>query len=148
MGRQRVTVAERYYLDANTVIAIVESGHSLNAAQHSFLENVDAGRVFATSSEIALAECLVKPFRDLDAAAISSLLDFLNGRRTLPLVPLSRGVMIKAAQVRAATDAKLPDAIHIACAVDAECTVFLSSDKRLRTPNPMRRLAFDDLELE
>nr|WP_256477806.1 PIN domain-containing protein [Aurantimonas marianensis] len=146
MGRQGVTAEERYYLDANTVIAIVECGQTLNAAQHSFLASVDAGRVFATSSEMALSECLVKPFRDLDTAAISTLLDFLNGRRTLPLVPLSRGVMIKAAQVRAATDAKLPDAIHIACAIDAECTVFLSSDRRVRMPGIMRRIAFDDLE--
>ncbi|MEF2550943.1 type II toxin-antitoxin system VapC family toxin [Aurantimonas sp. A2-1-M11] len=140
-----MTVEERYYLDANTVIAIVEGGYTLNAAQRSFLENVDAGRVFAASSEIALAECLVKPFRILDATAISSILEFLNGRRTLPLVPLSRGVMIKAAQVRAVTDAKMPDAIHIACAADAECTVFLSSDKRLRVPAPMRRIGFDEL---
>lgn len=136
---------DRYYLDANTVIAIVEGVDELGPAQRTFLKSVDDGAVPAVSSEMTLAECLVRPFRERDGAAIATMLDFLDGRPTLPLVPLSRDVMIMAARIRAETAVKLPDAIHLACAIDAGCTVFVSADKRLQMIGDLRRASFDDL---
>jgi predicted nucleic acid-binding protein len=145
MGRPDVKAGGRYYLDANTVIAIVEGVDDLHPAQRTFLRSIDEGAVLAVSSEMTLSECLVRPFRERDGAAIAIMLDFLNGRRTLPLVPLSRDVMIMAAKIRAETTAKLPDAIHLACALDAGCTVFISADKRLPMIGDLRRASFDDV---
>ena len=142
----RSDTEERFYLDANTVIAIVERNFALTPSQRTFLEGIDEGKIMAMSSDISLGECLVRPIRSGDSNAIASILDFLDDRPNLPLVGMSRDVMIKAAEIRALTSAKLPDAIQVACASLAGCTVFVSADKRLRLPKSMQRVAFDDLQ--
>lgn len=136
---------ERFYLDANTIIAIIERNRPFTPSQRAFMSGIDAGRVVAMSSDIALAECLVGPLRNGDRDAVESILEFFDDRPTFPVMTMSRSVMIKAAEIRALTLAKLPDALHIACAFIAGCTVVVSADKRLRMPRTMRRIAFDDL---
>ena len=94
MGAVSEAGRERFYLDSNTIIAIVERQSAFTPAQERFLKAVDAGDISVFSSGVALAECLVKPIRDGD-------------------------------RVR---------------------DVFLSADGRLRMPDTMRRIAFDDLQ--
>jgi predicted nucleic acid-binding protein len=147
VGLTRAVKNDRFYLDANTVIAIVERNSAFTTSQRHFLEGIDEGRINAVSSDIAMSECLVRPIRDANRNAIQSFLEFFDDRPTLPLIGMSRDVMIKAAELRALTLAKLPDAIHIACALLAGCTVFLSADQRLHLPKTMRRVAFDDLTI-
>ncbi|NJO66954.1 MAG: type II toxin-antitoxin system VapC family toxin [Leptolyngbyaceae cyanobacterium RM1_405_57] len=47
-------------------------------------------------------------------------------------MPILRELLIDAAQVRADTGLKLPDAIHVATAVRSQCTTFLTNDDRLK----------------
>jgi predicted nucleic acid-binding protein len=136
----------RLYLDTNTIISMVEFHGSLTAGQKAFVEAMDAGALEAVSSEIALSECLVMPLRERDGAALEAILTFLDGRSILPLVTADRGVMIEAAKIRAARSMKLPDAIHLACASFAECTIVVSADRRLTPPAPMHRISFDEID--
>ena len=136
----------RFYLDSNTIISMVEFHAVLTDGQRAFVEAMDAGHLAAFSSEIALSECLVMPFRKRSGAAVEAMLHLLDGRRSLPLVAANRAVMIEAARIRAFRSMKLPDAIHLACASYAGCTVFVSADKRLEPPAPMHRIAFDDID--
>ena len=136
---------ERYYLDSNTVIAMIETSRALSAGQSAFIEGIDAGTIEAVSSEIALAECLVRPFREGDAKAAGALLEFLDDRPTLPLIRANRDAMVAAARHRAFSSMKLPDAIHVACADLAGCTVFVSADQRIRLPDTMRRVSIEEI---
>ena len=92
MGAVSAAGRERFYLDSNTIIVIVERQSAFTPAQERFLKAVDAGEIRVFSSGVALAECLVKPIRDGDR-------------------------------------------------------VRLSADRRLRMPDTMRRIAFDDLQV-
>lgn len=146
MGAVSEAGRERFYLDSNTIIAIVERQSAFTPAQERFLKAVDAGEIRVFSSGVALAEYLVKPIRDGDRVRLGALLRFFEDERTLPLVPADRGIFVRAAELRALDYLQLPDAIHVACAIRAGCDVFLSADRRLRMPDTMRRIAFDDLQ--
>lgn len=143
-----LSVRVRYYLDSNTIIAILERQIVFTPAQERFLKGIDAGRISAFSSEIALTECLIKPIRDGAQIRIQTVMRFFDDEQTLPLVPTDRSVLLKAAELRALDYLHLPDAIHVACAMKARCEVFVSADRRIRVPKAMRRISFDDLDLD
>ncbi|MBK8458395.1 MAG: PIN domain-containing protein [Phyllobacteriaceae bacterium] len=141
-------MAERYYLDSNTVIAIIERNTPPTEAQTAFLRAAEDGEIAALSSDLTLSECLVRPIRDGNKSLIEAILAFLDGGDALPLAPLGRTIMIRSAELRAAFGMKLPDAVHVACAREAGCTVMLSADKAMRLPPGMRRISWDDLGKE
>ncbi|WAJ28598.1 type II toxin-antitoxin system VapC family toxin [Antarcticirhabdus aurantiaca] len=125
---------------------MIERTRPLNPAQDAFVDGIDDGAIRVVSSDVALLECLVKPLRDKDTTLAQSVFDFFDGV-VARLIPLDRHVILQAAELRAANRLTLPDALHVACALEAGCTVFLSADRRLRVPDGMTRLAFDELTL-
>ena len=147
MGALNSSPRLRYYLDSNAIIAILERSIAFTPMQEQFLKAIDAGTILAFSSEIALTECLVKPIRDGEQIRIQTVMRFFDDERTLPRVPMNRSVFLMAAELRALDYLQLPEAIHVACAMKADCEVFVSADKRIRVPNAMRRMSFDDPEL-
>jgi predicted nucleic acid-binding protein len=128
----------RYYVDTNVIIGILELPQTLSAEQNAFVAGVEAGKVRALTSELTVAECLVKPFANADQAGIAAFLTFLDGRPNFPVLPATRDLWIAAAEVRAKVRCSLPDALHIATAVSAGCDVFLTDDKRLNTVAPLK----------
>lgn len=136
---------KRYYLDANTVIAILEHERPFTSEQEAFVRGIDEGAVSCCSSELALAECLVRPMREGKSENIDAILAFLDDRENLPLIKADRATFIRAAQVRAEINLKLPDAMHVALAESNKCTIFLSADRKLRLPSSLRRMEFDEL---
>ena len=54
------------------------------------------------------------------------------------LTPISLNVLAKAAAIRAAHTTALPDAIHIATAVEAHCDVFMTNDRKMKGFNGLR----------
>lgn len=135
----------RYYLDTNVVISVVEAVVSLAGTQTRFISGIDAATIEALTSELTLAECLVKPFADRNAAAVEAYLLFLNGRRSLPVLPINRHILTVAARLRTELGVKLPDAIHIATAEAAECSVFLTNDRGIRMPEGMKLVLWNDI---
>jgi predicted nucleic acid-binding protein len=135
----------RYYLDTNVVISVVEAAGHLAETQTRFIAGIDGESIAALTSELTLAECLVKPFADKNAAAVEAYLLFLNGRRNLPVVPINRHILIVAARLRTELGVKLPDAIHIATAEAAECTVFLTNDRGIRLPGEMKLKLWNEI---
>jgi predicted nucleic acid-binding protein len=134
-----------YYLDTNVVISVVEAVGRLAETQTRFIAGIDGTSIAALTSELTLAECLVKPFADKNAAAVEAYLLFLNGRRNLPVVPINRHILTVAARLRTELGVKLPDAIHIATAEAAECTVFLTNDRGIRLPEGMKLKLWNEI---
>lgn len=126
-----MTPHNRLYLDTNAIIAVVEHGNALSKGQRQIIEDIQASLVSATTSEITLMECLVKPLMDRDSQLVRRYLHFLNGAPPLPLASVDRAVLLRAAQARADLGTKLPDAVHFATAMLSGCTHFVSNDARL-----------------
>ncbi|WP_347566102.1 PIN domain-containing protein [Scytonema sp. UIC 10036] len=49
------------------------------------------------------------------------------------MIPVSRDILIEAAQLRANVNIKLPDAIHAATAILTQCSTFITNDQRFQS---------------
>ncbi|MFN6485149.1 MULTISPECIES: type II toxin-antitoxin system VapC family toxin [unclassified Nostoc] len=60
----------------------------------------------------------------------------MSNSQNLTVIPVSRQILIEAAQLRASINIKLPDAIHATTALLAQCSTFLINDQRFHSvPN-------------
>ncbi|MGQ7792068.1 type II toxin-antitoxin system VapC family toxin [Faunimonas sp. B44] len=130
----------RVYLDSNLFIRHVESADD---ALIFLLEQAADDVLSLHASELTLAEVLVDPLRRHDRSRAALFGEILTGDDWLQVVPVSRTILVRSAEVRAALGNKLPDAIHVATAMDCSCNVLVSSDRRLRTPSEMVRVSVD-----
>jgi predicted nucleic acid-binding protein len=124
------------YLDANAVIGAVERDDEL---QFNTLVDL-AGIAEFHTSEITLHEVLVLPLRRGDRRLVEAFSAWFDAASMLTVVPVSRSVLVRAAELRAQSSMKMPDAIHVASADLSSCDVIVSHDRRLHLPPPLERL--------
>ena len=84
------------------------------------------------TSELTLIEVLVKPFRDGNSELQTVYRQAIQSSGELSVVPISRDVLVEAAQLRANLNLKLADAIHAATALLTECSTFMTNDQRFQ----------------
>jgi predicted nucleic acid-binding protein len=88
-----------------------------------------AGDILAISDLVRL-ECRMQPIRLGNAVQLAEY-DSLFVQPNVELVPINTAVFDRATQIRATHNFKLADALHLAAAVEAGCTSFLTNDHRL-----------------
>jgi predicted nucleic acid-binding protein len=135
----------RVYLDANVVISLVETTRPLTVGQAVLVTSIDRGSDIGVTSELTVAETLVYPFRKENADAVDSFLSFLSDRPSFKTVAISRPVLLRAARIRAGTRLKLADAIHLATALEAGCTRFLTNDRDFRAGDGIEVVRWDEV---
>jgi predicted nucleic acid-binding protein len=91
----------------------------------------DQGKRELITSALALLEVLVVPYRAGNRLLAERYEALLTRSRGIRLVDLSRDHLRAAAQLRAATNVKTPDALQLVAAIGAGCTTFLTNDRRL-----------------
>ncbi|MDZ4842954.1 MAG: PIN domain-containing protein [Hyphomicrobium aestuarii] len=129
----RTIPAGRYYLDANVFIYAVENHPRFSlAARHVLSLMGRDGRVGVTS-ELTLAEILVKPLRDGKSDQVQIYGEMVVNTGALEVLGVSRSLLRVAAEIRACSVIKLADAIHIATARLGHCTMVVTEDARLRS---------------
>lgn len=96
------------------------------------------------SSELTLLETLVVPIRESDTDLIETYEWLLLGSH-IQLLPIAQTILRAAANLRAATSLKTPDAIHAATALSQECTLFLTNDSQFRTVLGLPAIVLRDL---
>jgi predicted nucleic acid-binding protein len=137
----------RLYIDTNVFIYFVE-GHPLHLqALDQLFGMIDAGDVQAHTSDLALAELLVRPFREQRADVVAVYDELLGPGSNLRLWPVTRDILRRSAQVRGSVGNRLPDAIHLATAMAARADFFLTADARLRVPEGVRIVLLDELRI-
>jgi predicted nucleic acid-binding protein len=124
----------RVYLDANVWIYALEGYEAFAASLAALFARIDAGELIAVTSELTLAEVLVKPIADGHRAIQDRYLEALQPHDALVLVPVDRFLWINAATLRAHTPAlKLPDAVHAVSALATGARDFITNDARFRS---------------
>lgn len=122
------------YLDANIIIYAAEGPVVVGSPLQRLLLQVDSGALSTVTSELTLAEVLVRPLRNGDTVLADKFRQRVTSGPTMSTVAVSRGVLERAAELRAAHPAlKLPDAIHAATSLLAGCTTFLTNDVRFES---------------
>ena len=125
-------------VDTNILTAFVEKKHP---DVMKLFELSARGQFDLLTSQLSLAEVMVRPLaaaRDDLVRAYRALLTQPFGVRT---IPITVDMLIRGAAVRTENGGKLPDAIHVATAVETGCTSILSSDRRLRFPASLTRIS-------
>ncbi|MCS7065774.1 MAG: PIN domain-containing protein [Fimbriimonadales bacterium] len=118
----------RVYLDTSVVIYLVERIEPFC----SVALNLIPAQAQLVSSELALAESLVVPFRQQNPALIQAYRSFFQ-TVLREVSPVSWTVLEQAAQLRAVHRFTLLDAVHCASAMAAGCDWFLTNDTDLRS---------------
>ena len=94
-------------------------------------EEADEGKRELVTSAVTLLEVLVVPYRAGDIRLAERYELLLTRSRGVRMVDVARDQLRAAAELRAATGMKTPDALQIASALSAECRTFLTNDRRL-----------------
>jgi len=138
---------QNVYLDANIFIYAVERHPDFVALLEQLFSRVNAGGMTATTSEITLAECLVKPFADNDVDRQQLYQAAIAARPNFAVAPVSRSILVRAAQLRALHKPRLPDAIHLATAIASACPTLLTNDHLVKTIPGIRVVQLSDLSM-
>lgn len=128
-------MVSRVYLDANIFIAAFE-GRGTASDLSAALLLAPAGRAPQSprliTSELTLSELLVKPLELERDDLVREYEYWTKTNIFLEVRPVDRQALRKAAELRATHKTlKLPDAIHLASAVNAGCRYFLTDDMRI-----------------
>lgn len=132
MGKLTDQLGNSVYLDTNIVVYAVEGFREHESIIREILGAMDDGTIVAVTSELTLAEVLIKPIQDEDLNLQKAYRAFLEPSTALALAPVTLEVLLNAAAIRAATLVKLPDAIQLATAQSMNCDSFLTNDKAIK----------------
>ncbi|MGJ5631081.1 type II toxin-antitoxin system VapC family toxin [Nostoc sp. CALU 1950] len=137
MGILDAIQGTRIYLDTNIWwIYAVERYPTFIQDLTELFQSIDQGNLSIVTSELSLAEVLVKSFQNQNLAQQTTYKQLISNSQNLTVIPVSRQILIEAAQLRASINIKLPDAIHATTALLAQCSTFLTNDRRFQSvPN-------------
>jgi len=118
-------------LDTNCVIYLIEKNPLWTP---KLVTRLAAARIAGDTlavSDLARSECLIGPLKAGDAVVLADYQQFFASP-TVEMLPMTAAVCERAAAIRAASSkVKLPDALHLAAALEHGCGLFLTNDVRL-----------------
>lgn len=124
---------KRLYLDANILILLGEGRDEQATLLTELIASQQPGEApFLCTSELTLAEVLVKPYRESDDRLITQYENWMVPGGFIEIGPVDSSSLRYAAVVRSQYKAiKLPDAIHISTAIGFGCSHFMTGDTRI-----------------
>lgn len=124
--------AKRVYIDTNCFIYFLEQHPHFSTVVRPIFEQAMQGQYQLITSQLTLAELLVRPYQLGRVDIALTYRDFLTDAELMQLVPISLGILDKAAATRATYKTALADAIHIATALAQHCDVFVTNDRKMK----------------
>jgi predicted nucleic acid-binding protein len=118
-------------VDTAIFIYFIEENPQFLPAILPLFQEADQGKRELVTSALTLLELLVVPYRAGNRLLAERYEALLTRSRGIRLVDLSHDQLRAAAQLRAATGVKTPDALQLVAAIGAGCTTFLTNDRRL-----------------
>jgi predicted nucleic acid-binding protein len=121
------------YLDSNVLIYAFESKSSaLRRSIGSIVRGMHLGHCRGCTSLITRAEVLVFPLRHAQLELANRYRTLLSSEGAIVVQALDLGTVDRAAELRAEYPVlRLPDALHLATALQSRCRSFITADKRL-----------------
>ncbi|WNZ22514.1 PIN domain-containing protein [Leptolyngbya sp. NK1-12] len=131
MGLLTISDSSVIYVDTSVVIYTIEQVPGYHTLLEPLWVKFEADTISLLSSELILLEALVLPLRRANATLTSAYEQLLLASN-FQLIPINQPILRSAAQLRATTNLKTPDAIHAATALAARPTLFLTNDSQFR----------------
>lgn len=131
MGQLVIPSDSKVYIDTAVAIYSVEWNPEYFELLQPLWLKFQAKEVELVSSELILMETLVIPLRNEDELLINAYEELLLSE-PMQLIPISQSILRQAANLRANTNLKTPDAIHAATALSVNCDFFITNDLGFR----------------
>lgn len=144
MGLIDKLIGKKIYLDTNIFIYILEDFQQYDSLINAFIKGLENKYFSCFTSELTLAEILVPVFKKENSKVIIEYKKILNDPEFITLIPTTQDIYIHSASNRASFNLKLPDAIHVGTAQSIDCDIFLTNDKKIRTPKNIELIILDD----
>jgi predicted nucleic acid-binding protein len=139
----------RVYVDTNVYISAFETGGARTDHARWLFDAAEQGRLIVVTSELTLAELLVRPIAEGATYLIDAFRAMIAPGPSSEVVPVSRRVLEGAAGLRASRRGlKLPDAIHCASALEARCSAMVTDDRRIGAIPELRVLGLSPFVVE
>jgi predicted nucleic acid-binding protein len=113
VGALNLPASGSVYVDANSVIYGVEKHPVYSPLLQPLWDAATAKVLEIVSSDLVLMETLIGPLKSGDQALASAYEAFFQQAQTR-LIPITHAILRKAAELRATTKLKTPDALHAA----------------------------------
>lgn len=137
------TITKKVYFDTNVLIYLIENHPDYHDKIVSLIAELDELDCTVITSELTLAECLVKPFAEDDEQSQAVYKDSIKNSDFLKVKPVSKKILIEAARLRSVFKNKLPDSIHLATALESGCDVFVGNDKKIKAGDAIGLIVLD-----
>ena len=147
MGPLALPIAGLIYLDASSLIYSVERVEPYRTLLEPMWQQAQDGNLTIVSSPVLVVEALVKPLQ-VGNAEIEIQYRELFASNAVRLLEASYEVFEDAARLRAETGLKIPDALHAATALRADCALFITNDTDFRRVRGLPIVVLDDLLTE
>src|SRR5471032_2563214 len=118
-------------IDTAIVIYFIEEHPKFLPLVLPLFREADQGKRDLITSAVTLLEVLVVPYRAGNRALADRYEALLTRSRGIRLVDLTRDQLRAAAQLRAATGVRTPDALQLVAAIGSACATFLTNDRRM-----------------
>jgi predicted nucleic acid-binding protein len=134
------------FIDTAPVIYYVEKDiHYFDIARRVF-DWMDQQAIWAFSSPVTLAECLVLPLRQGLVQAQQAFYNFLVNNRNVQFEPIEVLTGREAAKIRSKYHLSLPDALQVAVALQTNCEALLTNDLAFKRISELRIVLLSELE--
>ena len=118
-------------IDTAVFIYFIEEDPRFVPLIDPLFREADQGTRELVTSALTLLEVLVVPYRAGNRLLADRYEALLTRSRGIRLVDLTRDQLRAAAQLRATTGVKTPDALQLVAAIGTGCHTFLTNDRRL-----------------
>ncbi len=118
-------------IDTAIVIYFIEEHPKYLPIILPLFREADQGKPDLITSAVTLLEVLVVPYRAGHRALADRYEALLTRSRGIRLIDMTRDQLRAAAQLRAATGVRTPDALQLAAAIGSGCTAFVTNDRRV-----------------
>lgn len=145
MGNVATLDGKRLYLDANIFIYAVEQHPEFFEGVRSVFQLIADQRAASVTSDLTLGEVLIQPIRMSRTDQQEGYVRIMANTRGLEVCPITKEIVLSAAQIRAESNTTFADALHLATAQEQLCDVFVTNDKRLKVPSGIQRFLIGEL---
>lgn len=114
---------KKIMIDTNIVIYFLEGDEVFEGISREVFSIIERGEAKGFISVISVAEILVKPMKLCNSQLVEKINRFLNIFPNLYIHGIDRSIAIEAANIRAVTGLKMPDALIIASAKVLNCAI-------------------------
>lgn len=131
MGQLILPTRGSIYIDTSVAIYTIEGNPDYYSLLQPLWSKFYAREIQIISSELILMEVLVVPLRNGNNSLVADYEELLLSSQ-VQLIPISQSILRQAANLRARSNLKTPDAIHAATALSVSCNQFITNDQGFR----------------